>query len=154
MPFYSRKVVRLQNFDYSSVNHYFITICTDEKKCIFGNVRQLNPFGEIAKKDIQELPSYYDGIWVEHFVVMPNHIHMILVIEKNLENVTVNQIISLYKAGVSRKIRKRNPDCKVWQRSFYEHVIRNQADHDNIWNYIENNPLKWELDRFYKQSGS
>ncbi len=146
-----RKIVRLQNFDYSSTNSYFLTICTHEKHCIFGRVSQLNLLGQIAEEDLLQIPDHYQGVRIDHCVVMPNHVHAILSLEgETVKHPTIQQIVSLYKAGVSRKIRKRDPKRIVWQRSFYEHVIRNQNDYDMIWNYIENNPVKWEMDRFYR----
>ncbi len=150
MQFYSRKIVRLPDFDYSSVNFYFLTVCTHEKACLFGSTRNLSSLGEIAKQDMLQLPSFYQGVKVDHFVVMPNHIHAILVLEgEEKKHPAISQIVSAYKAGVSRKAHVQYPNFKIWQRSFYEHVIRNDREYQRIWNYIENNPQKWEEDRFY-----
>ncbi len=152
MEYPTRKVIRLQNYDYSRVNYYFLTLCSYEKACIFGSIEQDSRIGAIARKGLMEIPDHYQGVRVDHFVVMPNHIHMILVLEEdNIQYPNISQIISWYKAGVSREVRKVIPDMKVWQRSFYDHVIRDQQDYENIWNYIENNPLKWKDDRFYFQ---
>jgi REP element-mobilizing transposase RayT len=110
-------------------------------------VNKLNLLGEIARDMILKLPDYYTGVKVDHFVVMPNHVHLILVLEKSDNN--LNQIIAQYKSGVSREIHKIDSDVSVWQRSYHDHVIRNQASYEKIWNYIEGNPLKWKEDCFY-----
>ena len=147
MTYYSRKSCRIPNYDYSTSNYYFITICTDHRRCIFGSVEKLSKFGEIAKEEILSIPKHYDGVLVDHFVVMPNHIHMIVVLEEKAPN--LNQIVAQYKSGVSRRIHHLFPDISVWQRSYHDHVIRNQISYENIWNYIQENPLKWVEDCFY-----
>ena len=147
MTYYSRKSARIPNYDYSTCNYYFITICTHNRKCIFGSAEKLNQAGEIAKEEILSLPKHYSGVLVDHFVVMPNHIHMIIVLEEKAPN--LNQIIAQYKSGVSRRVHKIVPDIFVWQRSYHDHIIRNQSSYEKIWNYITENPLKWMEDCFY-----
>ena len=155
MAFYQRKPTRIPNYDYSSNNYYFITICTHNKKCIFGQPSQRNDFGEIAYHHISRLGSYYESVYVEKFVVMPNHVHMILVLDcQNRNNPNVSQIIAQYKSGVSREIRKMDSSVEVWQRSFHDHIIRNQKSYEKIWQYIETNPLKWEDDCFYSATSN
>ena len=148
MPFYSRKATRIPNFDYSSYNYYFITICTHEKNCIFGTPLQLNSLGKIAEKHILQLSSYYQTVLVDKYVVMPNHIHMILVLNGD-ENPSVTQIIGQFKRGITKEIRETNPQMQIWQRSFHDHVIRDQAGYEKIWLYIEGNPQNWKKDCFY-----
>ncbi len=144
--FVNRKVVRLQNFDYSSPNAYFITICTLNKSCIFGTTNHLSSLGNIAYQELTELPKHHPEVLLEKYVVMPNHIHAIIQLDSAVQQrLTIPQLIGLYKAAVSRRAGKA-----IWQRSFYEHTIRNQAEYDEIWTYIDNNPMKWELDRFYR----
>ena len=149
MAYYKRKSPRIPGFDYSSSNYYFITICTHEHHCIFGLPNCLNQMGIIAETEIMNLSVHYETVLIDKFVVMPNHIHMILVIEEGLNNLNLNQIVAQYKSGVTRKIREFFPDMRVWQRSYHDHVIRDQKGYDKIWTYIENNPLKWEEDCFY-----
>ena len=79
---------------------------------------------------------------------MPNHIHMIVILNESNES-DLNQIIAQFKSGVSRDIRKMNSEMTVWQRSYHDHIIRNQINYKKIWNCIENNPLKWKEDCFY-----
>ena len=148
MTYYSRKSPRIKEFDYSQENYIFVTICTHQRRCFLGNIRKTSWIGEIAKKHIEQMEAHYDGVKIDKYVIMPNHIHMILVLEKNNENNAV-QIIGQYKSGVSRQVRKEYPDMILWQRSFHDHVIRSQADYERIWLYIEGNPQSWEKDCFY-----
>lgn len=147
MTFYSRKSARIPNFDYSSCNYYFVTICTGNRRCIFGSPNILNRYGKIAEEEILKIPSHYEGVIIDKYVVMPNHVHMIVILENG--NYNLNQIIAQYKSGVTRWIRKCMPDVAVWQRSYHDHVIRNQAAYEKIWLYIEANPKNWDQDCFY-----
>ena len=147
MTFYSRKSARIPNFDYSSCNYYFVTNCTGNRWCIFGSPNILNGYGKIAEEEILKIPSHYEGIIIDKYVVMPNHVHMIVILENG--NYNLNQIIAQYKSGVTRWIRKCMPDVAVWQRSYHDHVIRNQAAYEKIWLYIEANPKNWDQDCFY-----
>ena len=148
MPFYSRKATRIPAYDYSSCNYYFITICTHGKKCIFGKPNALNIFGQITDKHVLQLPSYYQGVSVDKYVVMPNHVHMIIVMS-GTDNPPVTQVVGQLKTGITKEIRRNHPDMDVWQRSFHDHIIRSQTDYERIWMYIENNPIRWEEDCFY-----
>lgn len=143
-----RKSPRIPRYDYSTVNSYFITICTHEKKCIFWANGELNAYGTIAKQCFLKIPKLHSGYRIDHFVVMPNHIHAIITIEQQGAQ-TVSYVIGQYKSAVTRMIREIAPGETVWQRSFHDHVIRNQERYDLIWNYIENNPLRWKEDCFY-----
>ena len=155
MTFYSRKSPRMAGFDYSSVNYYFITICTYDKRCIFGTISKLNELGEIAKNDMLRMNSHYENIRLDNFIVMPNHIHAIVIIENKNDmesRIKLDDVIGLYKSGVSRKIRKIKPEIKVWQRSFHDHVIRNQQEYEKIWQYVQFNYQKWKDDCFYAET--
>ena len=147
MPFYLRKSTRLQKYDYSSNNYYFITICTHNKKCIFGTIESLNVNGEIAKKELELIPQRYEGVYLDNYIVMPNHIHAIIVLENQKKS--LSEIIGLYKSGVSKKIREKNGSVQVWQRSFHDHIIRNERSYLEIWEYVTYNAQKWERDCFY-----
>jgi REP element-mobilizing transposase RayT len=107
----------------------------------------LNWQGKIAEEEIKKIPEHYQSVKIDHSVVMPNHIHMIVVLEKNDHN--LNQIIAQYKSGVTRNIRKNGGNISVWQRSYHDHVIRDQKGYEKIWNYIEGNPMNWNKDCFY-----
>ena len=148
MVFYERRSPRIPNYDYSSCGYYFITICTKDKKCIFGEADRLNDFGMIAESELIAIEMHYDSIIIDKCVVMPNHVHAIIAIQNSGKS-SLNTVIGQYKSGVTRKIRKLDPDRIVWQRSYHDHVIRNRKQYLKIWEYIDNNPTKWELDCFY-----
>ena len=121
--------------------------------CIFGNPGKLNIYGEIARSDLQNMVYHFEHLELIKYVVMPNHIHAIIRIgcdKDSGKRPNLNTVVGLYKSGVTRKIREIHPDLVVWQRSFHDHVIRNQQGYEKIWTYIDNNPLKWEEDCFYR----
>ena len=152
-----RKSPRIPGYAYSTPNYYFITICTDDKDCIFGQPGKLNFRGEIAEEHLLKIPELNPKIILDKYVVMPNHIHGIFIVqaenaEEGLDDISI--VIGQYKMSVTKKIRIREPGRKIWQRSFHDHVIRNQKQYEKIWMYIENNPLKWEEDCFYSSNCS
>ena len=147
MAYYSRKSARIPNYDYARENYYFVTICTHNRRCIFGKPNYLNCFGIIAEQEIKQIPKHYDSVKIDHYVVMPNHIHMIVVLENADQN--LNQIIAQYKSGVTRRIREKEHQMIVWQRSYHDHVIRDQKGYENIFTYIDGNPLNWDKDCFF-----
>ena len=145
MPFFSRKSPRILEYDYTAQNYYFVTLCTKDKKCLFGKPDELNVFGEIAKEHILHLPLHYSYVRVDKYVVMPNHIHMILAFDSR-EKYSLSNVVGLYKSGVTKQIHQAGTSAAVWQRSFHDHVIRNQQDYEKIWRYIHGNPGKWDED--------
>ena len=166
----NRKPTRLKDCDYSKAGYYFVTICSQNKAKIFGNIVgdgvydipkiKLSPKGEIVEKYIQKLNSQYDNICIDKYVIMPNHIHLIIKISDTITNSnilsgmsqapypTANAIIpkfiSLYKRYCNRECGEN-----IFQRSFHDHIIRGEEDYLKIWNYIDTNALKWEEDCFY-----
>lgn len=143
-----RKSTRIPGFDYSTPNYYFLTLCTSDKQCIFGNPGKLNRNGQIAEQMLRKIPEIYPQVRVDKYVVMPNHVHLILVLGSE-QQTSITHIIGQYKVSVTKEIRKLCPRFHVWHRSFHDHIIRNQKSYEKIWEYIENNPLKWEEDCFY-----
>ena len=141
-----RKSPRLKEYDYSSPGYYFVTICTQDKVCLFGNPGQLNSAGVIAEKGILEIEKHFKNVKVDKYVVMPNHVHMILALEKG--SAPVPEIIGQYKSVVTREIHKRQWKGAVWQASFHDHIIRNQTAYEKIWLYIDANPVNWQKDCF------
>ena len=147
----SRKSIRIEGFDYSSPGAYFITVCTANREKIFWNtvgadiIRPetipLSFEGQIVEQSIFQISSHYENIIVDKFCIMPDHIHLIIRIESNsgrmISAPTVSTVVGSMKRWVSKRIGK-----PIWQKSFYEHGIRNQQDYNEIWTYIENNPLK------------
>ena len=149
MELLKRKSPRIPGYDYSTRNYYFVTVCTNNKKCIFGTPDCLSHMGNIAKRCIEAIPKHYQNVEIDKYVVMPNHIHMIIKIgttvdEEDLPSLT--QIVGQFKMTTSKQIHQISKDCKVWQRSFHDHIIRNQQTYERIWLYIEGNPGKWQED--------
>lgn len=101
------------------------------------------------KNCIEKITEIYPQVVLDKYVIMPNHVHFILVIGISNDCPSITHIIGQLKMSVSKEIRKMNPDLKVWQRSFHDHIIRNEKSYQQIWQYIENNPQKWEEDCFY-----
>ncbi len=156
-----RKRNRLKDYDYSQDGYYFVTICTKDKKDFFGSVAKgkmiPNKHGEIAKQCWCELPRHYLNCLLDLFVIMPNHVHGIIVIDskkivgngfKPFPTHDLSEIIRGFKTFSSRRINEEmaGNDRFQWQKSFYDHVIRNERSLHNLKQYIQNNPLKWELD--------
>ena len=134
----------MPRYDYSTENYYFVTICTHKKRCLFGDPQRNNWLGALVRQHIGQIEKHYNSAYVDKYAVMPNHVHMILII-KNSGEADLAQIVGQFKSGVTREARNKQPNIEVWQRSFHDHVIRNQTDYDEIWEYIENNPAKWLL---------
>ena len=144
-----RKSPRIPYYDYGRPNYYFITICTHNKICYFGNCDTLNELGQIAEKCILCIPECYPNVTVDNYVIMPNHVHAILIFKEAAEKDTLSRVIGQYKMAVTKKIHCINPNIVVWQRSFHDHIIRNQHSYEKIWKYISDNPRKWKEDCFY-----
>ena len=143
-----RKTTKIPGFDYSSVQAYFVTTVAAGRKRIFSRIDsggqiELFPAGKVVQSHIEMLPSHYECVQVQKYVIMPDHVHLVIFIGQNddRKRPSMNQIMAAFKAGVSRQIGQ-----PVWQRSYYDHIIRDQQDYDEVWKYIDNNPLQWVLD--------
>ena len=159
----NRKRTRLSEYDYSSPGMYFITICTHNRKCLFGKIKNqqmhLNEMGKIVDKEILKIEPRYQNIRIDKYVIMPNHIHMIIVIlaSEGINPIPtikydVSNVIGKFKAGVSRIVGSafmHSSKKSIWQSSFHDHIIRGEKDYLKIWNYIDTNIEKWESDCFY-----
>ena len=159
MELQQRKQNRLTDYNYSTANAYFITICTDKRRNLFWkdvgaiidrpeNVPLTN-LGAIAWQSITDISKHYPMISVDHFVVMPNLINWLLQIHTDSDGrpmaaPTVSTVINQMKGTVSKQA-----GFPVWQKGFYDHVIRNEKDYLDIWNYIQGNPCKWAEDKLY-----
>lgn len=148
-----RKPVRIENFDYSAPGAYFITVCTANREKIFWNgvgadsIRPqnlpLSNAGRIAEQGILQIVEHYENVVVDKYCIMPDHIHLILRIESNIGGriisaPTVSTVVGSMKRWVSKQVGR-----PIWQKSFYDRGIRNGQDYDEIWQYIESNPLKY-----------
>ena len=155
----TRKQNRLTQYDYRTPNAYFITICTNNRRNLFWkdvgaiidrpeNV-PLTSLGMVAQQSIRDISSHYPAITVDHSVIMPNHIHLLLQIHtdangRSMIAPTISTVVRLMKGTVSKQA-----GFAVWQKGFYDHVIRNDNDYRDIWNYIEGNPSKWTEDKLF-----
>lgn len=159
-----RKSIRLKEYDYSHGGYYFVTICTKEGVNLFGKIHKgkmiLNEFGKIVFETWIDLPNHNSNIGLDYFCIMPNHVHFILIINEmiraGLEPAPTEhglaEIIRQFKTFSSKKINiiNKSPGKSLWQRNYYEHVIRNEKDLYEIRKYIEQNPLNWEKDEYYE----
>ena len=147
--------MRLKGYDYASQNYYFITVCSHNMSCIFGKPDNLNLYGRIAKEQLLRITNHFPDVRIDKYVIMQNHIHAIIVIGCNGETErsrpfpTLSTIMGLYKSGVTKCIHKFDKNITVWQKSYYENVIRNADSYSQIVRYIKENPIKWELDKYY-----
>lgn len=151
----------MQGYDYSQEGCYFVTICTKNRLDWFGKIENedmaLNKYGRILQKCWLDLPNHYHNIVLDEFVIMPNHVHGIIAITVGNglkpfptgKNHGLSEIIRGFKTFSSRRINElpENDHKFVWQKSFYDHIIRDEESLHNIRQYIRNNPLKWSLDR-------
>ena len=190
-----RRSIRLKGYDYSQPGAYFITICTANRACLFGEVvdgnMQLNPMGHIARQCWLAIPDHFPNTALDEFIIMPNHVHGIIwIVEKpNVENNDANDaivgathaivgathasplrknapnanpnpprgpkrqsicaIVGSYKSAVTKRIneRRNTPGATVWQRNYYEHVIRNDESLNRIRQYLLENSIRWHLDQ-------
>ena len=159
-----RKHIRLSEYDYSQNGAYFITICTKDRRRLLSQIStvgagvldrpsvKLLPHGVVADQYIRQMNDFYDWLCVDAYVIMPNHIHLLLRIENGRSgtpaptkgNALLERFVSTFKRFCNREYGEN-----IWQRSFHDHVIRDQADYDEVYRYIENNPTQWELDELY-----
>ena len=154
-----RKPNRLADYDYSQPNAYFITICTKNKEQLFwekvgasiARPEQINlsAYGKIVEEAIINISTHYPMITVDNYVIMPNHIHLLLQIQTDHNGramlaPTISVVVQQMKGYITKKI-----GTSIWQKLFHDHVVRGEKDYLKIWNYIEGNPSKWEEDCFY-----
>jgi len=179
MPHKQQKQYRYKNYDYSQNGYYFITICTKNKQLFFGEVKdtqmQLSEIGESTKKCLLEISNNFEKVRLDEWVVMPNHIHIIIMID-NCRNTprrvlngnintpdqntpqsvqtlqplikgSVSSIINHFKGNVKRYCNKNDLQHFAWQSRFHDRIIRNEKELNNARQYIVNNPIRWTLDR-------
>src|SRR5574341_2258341 len=166
-----RRSIRLSGYDYSQAGAYFVTICTQNRQCLFGEIVDeemgLSDAGRIVQSVWVELPQHYVGVDIDGFVVMPNHIHGIIVLIDDVVGAGLDvraglkpaptarkrrglpEIVRAFKTFSSRHINqwRDTPGMPVWQRNYYEHVIRGEDQLNRVRRYIEDNPMMWETDR-------
>ncbi|MCX6122637.1 MAG: hypothetical protein NTX44_13590 [Ignavibacteriales bacterium] len=168
---------RLKGYDYSQPGEYFVTVNTNNHECLFGTVieeeMRLSPVGKIAKNCWEEIPKHFHNIDLDEFVIMPNHVHGIIIINENDTTVdskfkgrdvqlnvstgkmvwkspkrgSLGTIIRSYKSAVSKWCHDNDFDNFEWQSRYYDHIIRGEKELQNIRDYIINNPIKWFLEK-------
>ncbi len=158
--------MRLSQFNYNWRNQFFVTICTKNRNYIFGNIKDkkmgLSSFGLMTKKCLQEIPEHFPEVTIDEFVIMPDHIHLILCFETSDNQIPVpvrdrhachqtspqhqkiSVIIGSFKSAVTKQIRRNEPDIRqIWQRSFHDRLIRSDNDMERIRTYIKDNPKNY-----------
>jgi len=180
-PLHHRRSIRLKGYDYTRAGAYFVTICTKDRACLFGDVAdgvmRLNQMGHIVRKCWLAIPDHVPHVLLDEFVVMPNHVHGIVVIvstdtvgathasppqhasplqnddtptrPRGPQRQSVASIVGSFKSAATKRINEQRgtPGTPVWQRDYFEHIIRNDESLNRIREYILNNPLQWALDR-------
>lgn len=156
-----RKPTRLKGFDYSTAGYYFITICTHERRPIFSRIvgqglapaaNILSDLGKTAETQLLAIENRYPNVQVHKYIIMPNHIHAIIILGENAEKtgkVTLSDVVCTFKSLTTKQCRKQDAEGAIFQTSFHDHVIRGEQDYLGIWQYIDSNAEKWEQDCFY-----
>lgn len=157
-----RKALRLMSYDYGNAGAYFITICVQQRKNILSSIvgegsplPKLSCYGEIVDLLIKTIPEKYEEITVDCYVIMPNHIHLLLSVKnddgRRNASPTVSAALGWLKYQATKEINKARgkEGERVFQRSFYDHVIRNSEDYYEACKYISENPLRWQHDKLY-----
>ncbi len=171
-----RRSIRLQGYDYSQVGAYYITVCTRDRECLFGDVvngqMKLNEAGKIIQPVWEGLPHSYEGIELNAFILMPNHVHGVIVISTQVgaihesplssigkspaivdrvshrRRMLLAKLVGRFKMVTSKQINalRRSSGQPLWQRNYYEHVIRDGRSLNHIRQYIADNPVQWGFD--------
>jgi putative transposase len=193
-PKHNRQSIRLKGYDYTRPGSYFITICTQNREHVFGEIingrMYLNPFGNVADQCWQDIPVHYPHVVVDEYVVMPNHVHGIISIVAGDDGIrrygnrvvdetvpggrnhdmdttvgannysplppqprgtsnTIGSIVRGFKIGVTKWAHQNTDIHTVWQRNYYDHIIRDEWALHRIRQYIKNNPMKWKSDDLF-----
>ena len=167
---HNRRSIRLKEYDYTQSGAYFVTVCTSQRECFFGEIVggeiHLNRRGEIVTECWHAISDHFPQVELDAFVVMPNHVHGIILINAGVgagvgaqhaaplrkkfyvPSGSLGAIVRSFKSAVTKRINKMHgsPGMPIWQRNYYEHVIRNDKGWDTIRRYIESNPQNWADD--------
>ncbi len=161
-----RKPTRLKGYDYSTPGAYFVTICVKDKKELLSNItvgqglapaeNHLSIYGNIAKEQIELLEPRYAGIKIDKYVIMPNHIHILISNYNSTAGAspcpTISDIICTFKSITTRFCKKEGlKERHLFQSSYHDHIIRGKEDYEKIWEYIDTNVTKWKKDCFYNE---
>ena len=158
--FKKRKNLRIPRYNYSNIGYYFITMCTQDRKCTLSNIinndnnnflkLELLPYGIITEKYLKSSNAAYNNLKIYDYIIMPNHVHFIceIKIKKEIDSLPANQIIPSV-VGTLKKLINKECEEKIWQRNYYEHIIRDEKEYLEILQYIQDNPYKWIEDKYY-----
>ena len=145
-------------YDYSENGAYFVTICTDKKRKCLSDVSRggvlPRPFGKVVENELLALSERYEVV-IDKYIIMPNHIHILLTVQRAGQSPApthnLSSVIGAFKSRTTKEINQmmNTPGRKLWQRSYFDHVIRNEADYLRIWQYIDDNPAHWAEDEYY-----
>ncbi len=164
----NRKRNRLAGYNYSTSGAYFVTICTKDRAPILSKIsvgtavfggpqNELSEIGKIVYAEICNIETHYENVVIDKFVIMPNHVHLLIRITERINPFPTKQcdvpnIVGKFKAAVTRAVGKAfmpSVPKAVWQTSFHDHIIRSEQDYREIWKYIDNNLAKWTEDCLY-----
>jgi putative transposase len=160
-----RHSIRLPNYDCSQPGYYFVTLCAHDRECFFGDIENnsivLNEIGMLVKKKWLGLSVHFPGIELDNMIIMSNHLHGIIIILGNRRGAvvappgcgkTLGQMVAWFKYESTKEINRivsGNPDAKIWQRNFFDRIIRNDEELNRIRDYIVKNPETWKEDENY-----
>lgn len=166
----NRKHNRLENYDYSLNGLYFITICTKDRKCCLSEIDvepivgadiirpqiRLKKIGKLLDYSINDIENHYENISVVKYCIMPDHVHLIISIMNDIIQINDGRIISAPTIstviGSLKRYVSKNAGISLWQKSFHDRIIRNEAEFKEIWQYIENNALNWANHKYNQNS--
>ena len=163
-----RKPTRLRDYDYSQRGAYFVTICAQHRKCLFGTIvdgqMQLNAISKTVAECWNRIPQHFPSVALGESVIMPNHIHGIIACDPvgagsprpPKTSPVLGKIIAYFKYQSTKHINqhRNTPGTRIWQRNYHDHIIRDDADLQRIRQYIHDNPMKWELDQLHPDNPS
>ena len=167
-----RRSMRLPGYDYTQPGAYFVTVCTQNRECMFGDVVEgqiaLADPGRMVESLWRDLPEHYPGVALDEFVVMPNHLHGIIILvgagpracpdkprqpQGVAPTLSLPDVVHRFKSLTTARYRREVRECgsqpfadRLWQRNYYEHVIRDEDELDSVRQYIAENPLRWDHD--------
>ena len=155
----TRKLPRMRHFDYSQEAIYFVTICSHEHKHIFGKVTQIgdtnlftpSKIGELVVENYHRLPDRFPEFDLIHFSLLPNHLHF-LTMKKEIghpSEKSLSDLVGAFKSLSYRAVRNEIPIIRIWQKSFHDHIIRDEKDFQTHWQYIEENLNRWGEDEYF-----
>lgn len=148
--FYHRPQMRLDGYDYSRTGIYHVTICVQDRRCLLGQVRdgemQLSPAGRIVADTLADLPNRFPGVALDEWMVMPNHVHALIVLD-NDGKVQLGTVVRALKGASAFKIRRSGMTEFAWQGQYYDRIMRNDRELQATRAYIANNAKQWALDR-------